>query len=202
MRQADRHATGPQALSPLLTGTLALVALATVAGAAAQAGAAIDHWRHRPPVDPLALALELADGRTRWPPAGTPLLIAAAGACALIVTAFVVARARRRSAGTGADRAARLLAGRSKSSPTVLCRENISPTRPRRAASAAPRRARGSPQSTRGQTPRRARALGRSRSSEADRTAPACRGGARRGPAKRRRGSSPRDRSVDGRAGC
>ena len=28
MRQADRHATGPQAISPLLTGTLALVALA------------------------------------------------------------------------------------------------------------------------------------------------------------------------------
>ena len=115
MRQADRHATGPQALSPLLTGTLALAALAAVAGeAAAQAGAAIDHWRQRPPVDPLALVLELADGRTRWPPAGTPLLIAAAAACALIVTAFVVARARRRSAGTGADRAARLLAtGRS-----------------------------------------------------------------------------------------
>ena len=109
-RQADRHATGPQALSPLLGGTLALVALAAVAGeAAAQGGAAIDHWRHRPPVDPLALALELADGRTRWPPAGTPLLIAAAGVYAVIVIGFVLARARRRYAGTGADRAARLL---------------------------------------------------------------------------------------------
>jgi hypothetical protein len=109
-RQADRHATGPQALSPLLGGTLALVALAAVAvEAGAQAGAAIDHWRHRPPVDPLALLLELADGRTRWPPAGTPLLIAAAAACALIVIGSVVARARRRSTGTGADRAARLL---------------------------------------------------------------------------------------------
>ena len=41
-RQADRHATGPSTLSPLLTGTLALVTLAAVAGeAAAQAGAAI-----------------------------------------------------------------------------------------------------------------------------------------------------------------
>src|SRR5450631_2550258 len=114
-RQADRHATGPSTLSPLLTGTLALVGLAAVAGeAAAQAGAAIDHWRHRPPVDPLALVLELADGRTRWPPAGTPILIAAAGAVAVIVIGFVLARARRRSTGTGADRAARLLgSGRS-----------------------------------------------------------------------------------------
>ena len=108
MRQADRHATGPSTLSPLLTGTLALVTLAAVAGeAAAQAGAAIDHWRHRPPVDPLALVLELADGRTRWPPAGTPILIAAAGACAVIVIGFVIARVRRSP--TGADRAARLL---------------------------------------------------------------------------------------------
>jgi type IV secretory pathway TraG/TraD family ATPase VirD4 len=107
-RQADRHATGPQALSPLLTGTLALAALAAVAGeAAAQTGAAIDHWRHRPPVDPLALLLELADGRTRWPPAGTALLIAAAGVCAVIVIGVVLARLRRSA--TGADRAARLL---------------------------------------------------------------------------------------------
>ena len=107
-RQADRHATGPSTLSPLLTGTLALVALAAVAGeAAAQGGAAIDHWRHRPPVDPLALVLELADGRTRWPTAGTPIMIAAAGVCALIVSAVVLARIRRPA--TGADRAARLL---------------------------------------------------------------------------------------------
>ena len=71
MRQADRHATGPSTLSPLLAGALALLALVGVVGeAAAQAGAAIDHWRQRPPVDPLALALELADGRTHWPPAG------------------------------------------------------------------------------------------------------------------------------------
>ncbi|MHB8657447.1 MAG: type IV secretory system conjugative DNA transfer family protein [Solirubrobacteraceae bacterium] len=111
---ADRHATGPSTLSPLLTGTLALVALAAVAGeAAAQGGAAVDHWRHRPPVDPLALVLDLADGRTRWPTAGTPILIAAAGVCAIVVIGFLLARARRRPA-TGADRAARLLAtGRS-----------------------------------------------------------------------------------------
>jgi len=108
MRQADRHATGPQALSPLLAGTLALVALAAVAGeAAAQAGASIDHWRQHPPVDPLALLLDLADGRTRWPPAGTPILIAAVAACALTVICVVLVRVRRPA--TGADRAARLL---------------------------------------------------------------------------------------------
>ena len=73
VRQADRHATGPSTLSPLLAGTLGLLALAGIAAeAAAQAGAAIDHWRHRPPLDPLALALELADGRTHWPPSGDP----------------------------------------------------------------------------------------------------------------------------------
>ncbi len=81
---AHRHATGPAPFSPLLAGTLALLALAgVVAEAAAQAGAAIDHWHRRPPIDPLALALELADGHTRWPPAATPILIAAGVACAL-----------------------------------------------------------------------------------------------------------------------
>ena len=112
--QADRHATGPQQLSPLLLGTLALLALAGVAGeAAAQAGAAIDHFRHRPPLDPLALALDLADGRSRWPPAGTPILIGLLSVC-------VLARrrdprgARTPAPATSADRAARLLAtGRS-----------------------------------------------------------------------------------------
>jgi type IV secretory pathway TraG/TraD family ATPase VirD4 len=108
VRQTDRHATGPSTLSPLVGGTLALAAVAGVAGeAGAQAGAAIDQWRHRPPVDPLALVLELADGRTHWPPAGTPILIATAGICALLVSAVLVARGRRPA--TGADRAARLL---------------------------------------------------------------------------------------------
>jgi len=108
MRQADRHATGPSTFSPLLAGTLALIALAAVAGeAAAQAGAALDHFRHRPPLDPLALVLELIDGRTHWPPAGTPVLIAAAAAGVLIVACVVLARVRRPM--TGADRAARLL---------------------------------------------------------------------------------------------
>jgi hypothetical protein len=110
-RAADRHATGPDhALSPLLGGTLALLALAAVAGeSAAQAGAAIDDWRHRPPLDPLGLVLELADGRLRWPPAGTPILIAGAAAGLLVTIAVALAAGRRRSARTGADRAARLL---------------------------------------------------------------------------------------------
>ena len=108
-RQADRHATGPTSLSPLVTGALALVVVAVVAGeAAAQAGAAIDHWRHRPPVDPLALVLELADGRTHWPPPSTPILAAAAATCVVLVAAVVLARAKRRPAAS-ADRAARLL---------------------------------------------------------------------------------------------
>ena len=108
MRQADRHATGPGALSPLLAGTLALLALAAAAGeAAAQAGAALDHWRHPPPLDPLTLVLQLADGRTHWPPAGTPLLVGAAVACPLIVTIAAVLLLRRPA--RSADRAARLL---------------------------------------------------------------------------------------------
>ena len=49
MRQADRHATGPSPLSPLLAGTLGLLALVGVVGeAAAQAGAQLDHWRQPP----------------------------------------------------------------------------------------------------------------------------------------------------------
>ena len=106
--QADRHATGPQQLSPLLLGTLALLAAAGVAGeAAAQLGAAIDHFRHRPPLDPLALALNLADGRARWPPAGTPILLGFLGACVLAGALIIAVRMRR--PGTSADRAARLL---------------------------------------------------------------------------------------------
>ena len=108
MRQADRHATGPSTLSPLLAGTLGLLALASVvAEAAAQAGAQLDHWRQRPPLDPLALALELADGRTHWPPAATAIVIAAGAACALAGACIAFARVRRPA--SGADRAARLL---------------------------------------------------------------------------------------------
>ena len=95
-------------MSPLLAGTLGLLALAgIVAELAAQAGAAIDHWRNRPPIDPLALAVELADGRTHWPPSATPVLIAA-GVC-LVGAASVIAVLRARRPATGADRAARLL---------------------------------------------------------------------------------------------
>jgi len=117
--QADRHATGPQQLSPLLLGTLALLAIAGVGGEApAQLGAAIDHFRHRPPVDPLALALDLADGRSRWPPAGTPILVGLLSVCVLAGAAIVALRGRR--PGTSADRAARLLGTGRSTHPVSL----------------------------------------------------------------------------------
>ncbi len=119
MRQADRHATGPSSLSPLLVGALGLLAVAGVtAEAAAQAGAALDHWRHRPPPDPLALALELADGRTRWPPGATPILIAIGAACLLAAILVVVLRVRRPA--MGVDRAARLLGTGARVHPVSL----------------------------------------------------------------------------------
>ena len=62
-RQARDRPRG--ALAAAARARSALLALVAVVGeAAAQAGAAIDHWRHRPPLDPLALVLELADGRS------------------------------------------------------------------------------------------------------------------------------------------
>ena len=110
MRQADRHATGPSTLSPLLTGTLALLALA-----ARRRGKPPRRRARRSTTGATArrsirsrLVLELADGRTRWPPAGTPILIAAAAACALIAGRRRGRCAPRRPA-AGADRAARLL---------------------------------------------------------------------------------------------
>ena len=128
MRQADRHATGPSSLSPLLLGTLALLALAGIlAETAAQAGAQLDHWHHHPPLDPLALALALADGRTRWPPAATPILIAAGLACLLLATALVALRVRRPA--TGADRAARLLSARVSAHPVSLANAKATASR-------------------------------------------------------------------------
>jgi type IV secretory pathway TraG/TraD family ATPase VirD4 len=120
MRHADRHATGPSTLSPLLAGTLGLLALAGVAvEVAAQAGAQLDHVNRRPPWDPLALAVELADGRARWPPAATPILIAALALSTLAAAGIVVARARRPA--RAGDRAARLLAaGRDARHPVSL----------------------------------------------------------------------------------
>ena len=49
MRQADRHATGPSTLSPLLAGTLALVALAAVGGRSRRAGGRGDRPLAPPP---------------------------------------------------------------------------------------------------------------------------------------------------------
>ena len=121
-RHADRHATGPSPQPPLLAGSLALGALAAVVEVAAQAGATVDHWRDRPPVDPLALALELADGHTHWPPAATAILIATTIACALIAASVALTRLRRPA--TSADRAARLLAAGRGAHPVSLANAN------------------------------------------------------------------------------
>jgi hypothetical protein len=108
--EQHRHATGPPPFSPVAAAAVAALALLIVAvEVAAQAGAAIDHWRHRPPLDPLALGLDLADGRTGWPPASTPLLLAAAGVAVLLAAAGVLAVASRRRRRTPADRAASLM---------------------------------------------------------------------------------------------
>ena len=77
---AHRHATGSSGFSPLLAGTIGIAVVAAAAAeAAVQLGASLDHWRHPPPVDPLSLALELADGKTGWPPAATSLLAIGGG---------------------------------------------------------------------------------------------------------------------------
>jgi TraM recognition site of TraD and TraG len=107
---AQRHSTGPPGMSPLTAGAIGLTVLAAVGlEASVQAGAAIDHYQHRPPLNPLALVLELADHHTRWPAAATSLIAAAAAAIALIATAGLVVVRRGRARRTHADRAARVM---------------------------------------------------------------------------------------------
>jgi hypothetical protein len=66
---AQRHSTGPPGISPLAAGAIGLTVLAAVGlEAAVQAGAAIDHYQRRPPLNPLALVIELADHHTAGPP--------------------------------------------------------------------------------------------------------------------------------------
>ena len=89
---------------------MALAAVGRGRGGRAGRRARSTGWRHRPPLDPLSLALELADGRTRWPPAAT-LIAIAAGAVVLALAGRDRGRARsRRRPARQADRAARLLA--------------------------------------------------------------------------------------------
>ena len=107
---AHRHSTGSSGFSPLLAGTIGIVVVAAAAAeAAVQLGASIDHWRHPPPVDPLALVLELADGQTGWPPAATSLLAIGGGLLLLIAMMVVISLIRGRSHRTHADRAGQVM---------------------------------------------------------------------------------------------
>ena len=111
---AHRHSTGPPPFSPLIAAGLVVLAVAAIVlEAAVQAGAALDHWRHRPPLDPLGLGIQLADHKTRWPHAATGLLIAS-GAIVILLAALVLLRTHRaRNRRTHADRAATVM-GRGK----------------------------------------------------------------------------------------
>ena len=73
MNHAHRHATGTPEISPLIAGGLGLAVLIVIIGdGAAQLGARLDGDRP-PPIAPLSLALDLADGKTHWPPAATAI---------------------------------------------------------------------------------------------------------------------------------
>ena len=105
--RAHRHATGTAQFSPLIAGILAaVIATAGAAEAAVQVGAKLDHWRHPPPLDPVSLALELADGKTGWPPAATALAATAGSVIALLALTAAALLLRARARGTHADRAA------------------------------------------------------------------------------------------------
>ena len=105
--RAHRHATGTGQFSPLIAGILAaVIAAAGAAEAAVQVGAKLDHWRHPPPLDPVSLALELADGKTGWPPAATALAATAGSVIALLALTAAALLLRARARGTHADRAA------------------------------------------------------------------------------------------------
>jgi type IV secretory pathway TraG/TraD family ATPase VirD4 len=109
--RAHRHATGSAELYPLIAGALGLcVVLVIIFDGAAQLGARLDRWRHPPPIAPLSLALELADGKTGWPPAATPIAAIACGLTALLMIAIAVSVFRARSRRTHADRAAAVMA--------------------------------------------------------------------------------------------
>ena len=108
--RAHRHATGTGQFSPLLAGILAAVLTVAVAlEAAVQVGARLDRWRRVPPVDPLSLALELADGKTGWPPSATILAVVAGAALSVLTVVVGTLLVRARSRRTHADRAASVM---------------------------------------------------------------------------------------------
>ena len=108
--RAHRHATGSPEFSPLIAVALGLGVLIVIIGdAAAQLGAHLDGWHRPPPVAPLSLALELADGKTRWPPAATAIAAVAGGILVLAVAALLTRGWRSRSRRSHADRAAPMM---------------------------------------------------------------------------------------------
>ena len=108
--RAHRHATGSPEFSPLIAGALGLgVVIVIIVDGAAQLGARLDGWHRPPPIAPLSLALELADGKTRWPPAATAIAAAARGVLVLAAAALFTWRWRSGSRRSHADRAAPMM---------------------------------------------------------------------------------------------
>ena len=109
MNHAHRHATGAPDLSPLIVGALGLGVVIVITGdAAVQLGAWLDGDRP-PPVAPLSLALELADGKTTWPPAATAIMAAVGVVLVLALGVFFAWRWRGASRRSHADRAAAMM---------------------------------------------------------------------------------------------
>ena len=108
--RAHRHATGSprsRRCSPARSGSSSCRGQRRRRRAARRR---LDHWRHPPPVDPLSLALELADGKTGWPPAATAIAGDRAAACSLLAVSCVVIRSMaRRARRIHADRAAPMM---------------------------------------------------------------------------------------------
>ena len=75
---------------------------------AAQLGAPdFDRWLARRRSRRCPLTLSLADGKTRWPPAATPIALIAVAVLALAAAAFLTRRLRAATRRRHADRAAR-----------------------------------------------------------------------------------------------
>ena len=108
--RAHRHATGSVQFSPLIAGALTFAVLIVVVfELAAQLGARLDRWHRPPPIAPLSLALSLAEGKTRWPPAATPIALIAVAVLALAAAAFLTRRLRAATQRRHADRAAAMM---------------------------------------------------------------------------------------------
>ncbi|MGO9955856.1 MAG: TraM recognition domain-containing protein [Solirubrobacteraceae bacterium] len=121
--QTDRHARGPGAGYSPLAALLAALLAATVFEGALQAGSRLAHTTHpSAPVNPLAAAIDLANGKIAWP---TQASIVLAGELLLVaalvgVIAWVRSRPGRSSRATHVDRAARLMGTGKRITPVTL----------------------------------------------------------------------------------